>query len=247
MAMTIKEEETRKPLTAVEDGPDDHQSSREHPWMVYFSTFVSVCGSYELGTCTGYSSPTQTAIREDLNLSLEQYSLFGSILTIGAMIGAITSGLIADYIGRKGAMRVYTAFCVAGWLVIYFARGALALYIGRLATGYGMGAFSYVVPVFIAEIAPKNLRGLLTAANQCMISAGVSISYIIGNVLTWRALALVDLAPCAFLLFGLFFIPESPRWLAKTGHQKEFESSLQKLRGKNVNISQEAAEIQRII
>ncbi|XP_062086404.1 sugar transporter ERD6-like 7 [Humulus lupulus] len=245
--MAAKEEETREPLMAVEDGSADHESSRDHPWMVYFSTFVAVCGSYEFGTCAGYSSPTQTAIRKDLNLSLDEYSLFGSILTSGAMIGAITSGPIADCVGRKWAMRVYTAFCVAGWLCIYFAQGVLPLNLGRLATGYGMGAFSYVVPIFIAEIAPKNLRGSLTAANQFMICGGVSVSFIIGNVLSWRTLALVGLIPCAVLLFGLFFIPESPRWLAKTGRHKDFEVSLQKLRGKNANISQEAAEIQDYI
>lgn len=245
--MAIKEqEEVREPLVAVEDG-SAHENSKENLWMVYLSTFVAVCGSYEFGTCAGYSSPTQFAIREDLNLSLAEYSLFGSILTFGAMIGAITSGPIADLVGRKWAMRVYTVFCIAGWLAIYFAQGALALDIGRLATGYGMGAFSYVVPVFIAEIAPKNLRGFLTASNQFMICAGVSVSFIIGNVLTWRALALVDLVPCAVLLFGLFFIPESPRWLAKIGKQKEFEASLQKLRGKDADISGEAAEIKDYI
>ncbi|KAK1368550.1 hypothetical protein POM88_034642 [Heracleum sosnowskyi] len=95
-----------------------------------------------------------------------QYSFFGSILTFGAMIGAITSGRIADFIGRKGALRVASGFCVAGWLEIYFAQGTVPLDIGRLATGYGMGVFSYVVPVFIAEIAPKNLRGALIVANQ---------------------------------------------------------------------------------
>ncbi|EXC34643.1 Sugar transporter ERD6-like 7 [Morus notabilis] len=248
--MAIKEEEkeeVREPLFAVEDGSPAHEYSKDNPWMVYLSTFVAVCGSYEFGTCAGYSSPTQSAIREDLNLSLADYSLFGSILTFGAMIGAITSGTIADLVGRKGAMRVYTAFCVTGWLSIYFAKDALALDIGRLATGYGMGAFSYVVPVFIAEIAPKNHRGLLTASNQFMICAGVSVSFIIGNVLTWRALALVALIPCAVLLFGLSFIPESPRWLAKAGRHKEFEASLQKLRGKDADISHEAAEIQDYI
>ncbi|KAL1309654.1 sugar transporter ERD6-like 7 [Arachis ipaensis] len=94
----------------------------------------------------GYSSPThQDAIRTDLGLSLAEYSLFGSILTFGAMIGAITAGPIADLIGRKGAMRVSSAFCVAGWLVIFFFEGPIPLDIGRLATGYGMGSFSYVV------------------------------------------------------------------------------------------------------
>ncbi|XP_022155641.1 sugar transporter ERD6-like 7 [Momordica charantia] len=227
---------------------DENKSTHSSPpWMVYFSTFVAVCGSYEFGTCAGYSSPTQTAIVNDLNLSLAQFSLIGSILTFGAMIGAITSGPIADLLGRKGAMRVATGACAVGWLTIYFAQGAVALDIGRLATGYGMGFFSYVVPVFIAEIAPKNLRGALTTLNQLMICTAVSVSFIIGNVLSWRALALTGLIPCAILTFGLIFIPESPRWLAKERRQKEFETALEKLRGKDVDVSQEAAEIQDYI
>ncbi|KAG6700244.1 hypothetical protein I3842_08G102300 [Carya illinoinensis] len=258
--MAIKEdvessvqEHIREPLMQGEknlaDGEDgsSQKSSQGHHWMIYFSTFVAVCGSYEFGNCAGYSSPTQSAIREDLSLSLAEYSVFGSILTFGAMIGAITSGPIADFVGRKGAMRASAAVCTAGWLAIYFAEGALALDIGRLATGYGMGLFSYVVPVFIAEIAPKDLRGALTTINQFMICAGVSVSFIIGTVLTWRALALTGLIPIVVLLLGLFLIPESPRWLAKRGRQKDFEAALQKLRGKDVDISHEAVEIQDYI
>ncbi|XP_038887607.1 sugar transporter ERD6-like 7 [Benincasa hispida] len=221
-----------------------HSSQERHPWMVYLSTLVAVCGSYEFGTCAGYSSPTQSAIMDDLHLSLAEFSLFGSILTFGAMIGAITSGPVGDLLGRKGAMRVATGACVAGWLTIYLAQGVVALDIGRFATGYGMGVFSYVVPVFIAEIAPKNLRGVLTTLNQLMICTAVSISFTIGNVLSWRALALTGLVPCVILTFGLLFIPESPRWLAKERRQKEFEMALRKLRGEDVDVSQEAAEIQ---
>ncbi|KAF9604489.1 hypothetical protein IFM89_006844 [Coptis chinensis] len=130
---------------------------------------------------------------------------------------------------------------------LLFLQGTLALDIGRLATGYGMGVFSYVVPVFIAEIAPKNLRGGLTTLNQLMICSGVSLSFIIGTVLQWRTLALIGLIPCIILLVGLFFIPESPRWLAKIGRSKEFEVALQKLRGKDADITVEAAEIQDYI
>lgn len=60
----------REPLVAY--------ASKGHPWMVYFTTFVAVCGSYEFGACSGYSSPTQDAIRKDFSLSLAEYSLFGS-------------------------------------------------------------------------------------------------------------------------------------------------------------------------
>ncbi|KAH1194842.1 Sugar transporter ERD6-like 7 [Glycine max] len=223
------------------------RASKGHPWMVYFTTFVAVCGSYEFGACAGYSSPTQDAIRKDFSLSLAEYSLFGSILTFGAMVGAITSGPIADFIGRKGAMRVSSAFCVAGWLVIYFAEGPVYLDIGRLSTGYGMGVFSYVVPVFVAEIAPKELRGTLTTLNQFMITAAVSVSFTIGNVFSWRVLAIIGLIPTAVLLLGLFFIPESPRWLAKRGREKDFVAALQILRGNDADISEEAEEIQDYI
>lgn len=218
-----------------------------HPWMLYLSTLIAVCGSYEFGAWIGYSSPTQSAITQDLNLTTAEYALFGSILSFGAMLGAITSGTIADGIGRKWAMRVFSVVCAAGWLAIYFAQGALPLDIGRLAGGYGMGAFSYVIPVYIAEIAPVSLRGTLTTLNQLLIVTGVSVSFVIGLVLTWRVLALTGLIPCAILFFGLYLVPESPRWLAKRGYEKEFHSALQKLRGKYVDITAEADEIQDYI
>ncbi|XP_038879057.1 sugar transporter ERD6-like 16 isoform X2 [Benincasa hispida] len=211
--------------------------------MVYLSTFVAVCGSFQFGSCVGYSAPAQAAIREDLHLSLSEYSMFGSILTIGAMFGAVTSGRIADYIGRKGAMRMSACFCMLGWIAIYLSKESLSLDIGRLFTGYGIGVFSYV-PIFIAEIAPKNLRGGLTTLNQLLIVTGASVAFLFGTVVTWRTLALIGLIPCITLHVGLFFVPESPRWLAKVGHEKEFLSALQRLRGKNANISAEANEIQ---
>ncbi|PIA44701.1 hypothetical protein AQUCO_01700358v1 [Aquilegia coerulea] len=110
-----------------------------------------------------------------------------------------------------------------------------------------MGLVSYVVPVFISEIAPKNLRGGLATLNQLMIVCGVSITLIIGTFISWRALTLIGIVPCFFLFFGLFLIPESPRWLAKVGRWKDFEVALRKLRGKDADISAEAEEIQDYI
>ncbi|KAL3829391.1 hypothetical protein ACJIZ3_018193 [Penstemon smallii] len=241
-------DELEKPFIQQPKYVDDSEEvANGSIWMVLLSTFVAVCGSFEFGSCVGYSSPTQSAIREDLNLSLAQYSMFGSIITIGAMIGAITSGRVADFLGRKGAMRVSAVSCIIGWLAVYFSSGAWLLDIGRFCTGYGIGIFSFVVPVFIAEIAPKNLRGGLATLNQLMIVCGASTAYLLGTVVTWRTLAMTGLLPCMLLLVGLFFIPESPRWLAKVGLQKEFESSLQKLRGRDADISSESAEIQASI
>ncbi|RVX22148.1 Sugar transporter ERD6-like 16 [Vitis vinifera] len=250
------------------DGSSSQNGSDGSIWMVLLSTFVAVCGSFEFGSCVGYSAPTQSAIREDLDLSLAEYSMFGSILTIGAMLGAITSGLVTDSLGRKGAMRMSASFCITGWLAVYFSMGALLLDMGRFFTGYGIGIFSYVVPIFIAEIAPKSIRGGLTTLNQLMIVCGSSVAFLLGTVTTWRTLALTGLVPCLVLLIGLFFVPESPRWLvsiyiqlrlekidekietkavlfqAKVGREKEFEVALRRLRGKDADVSKEAAEIQ---
>ncbi|KAI6693154.1 hypothetical protein NL676_020864 [Syzygium grande] len=234
-----------KKVISYEDSESDESvESSSSIATVLLSTFVAVCGSFEFGSCAGYSAPTQSAIREDLSLSLAEYSLFSSILTVGAMLGAITSGRIADFIGRKGAMRMSAIFCIAGWLAVYFSNGASLLDLGRFFTGYGIGVFSYVVPIFIAEIAPKHLRGGLTTLNQLMIVIGASVAFLMGTVVTWRTLALTGLVPCIVLFAGLFLIPESPRWLAKVGRKKEFQLALQTLRGKDTDVSREAAEIQ---
>ncbi|KAH9688825.1 Sugar transporter ERD6-like 5 [Citrus sinensis] len=191
----------------------------------------------------GYSSPAEAGIVEDLGLSIAAYSVFGSIMTIGGMLGAILSGKIADIFGRRNVMWLSELICTLGWLAIAFAKDALWLDSGRLLIGFGAGIISYVIPIYVAEISPKDFRGVFTAFHQLMNTFGCSLAYFFGNVIPWRILALIGVIPCVLQLIGLFFIPESPRWLVKIGKEKEFETTLQNLRGKGADISQEAAEI----
>ncbi|KAJ0078551.1 hypothetical protein Patl1_22730 [Pistacia atlantica] len=211
--------------------------------VLVFSTLVAVCGSFCYGSAICYSSPAESGIMQDLSLSVAAYSVFGSIMTVGGMIGAIISGRIADILGRRPAMWLSEIFCIFGWFTIAFAKNALWLDVGRLSIGFGIGLITYVVPVYIAEIAPKDIRGIFTAFNQLMTTCGCSLVFFIGNVISWRTLALVGAIPCLLQIVTLFFIPESPRWLEKIGKEKEFETTLQRLRGKNADISQEAADI----
>ncbi|XP_075656746.1 sugar transporter ERD6-like 5 isoform X2 [Castanea sativa] len=226
----------------AEDIPPSIAGSSATPVLV-LSTIVALCGSMSTGCALGYSSPAESGIMEDLDLSTASYSVFGSILTIGGVIGGLISGKMADLIGRRGAMWFSELFIFAGWLAIAFAKTALWLDFGRLLMGFGIGVICYVVPVYIAEITPKNLRGQFTSAHQLILCSGLSLMYFIGNAVTWRTLALFGVIPSLVQLVGLFFIPESPRWLAKIGKEKELETVLQRLRGKNVDISQEAAYI----
>ncbi|KAF3944877.1 hypothetical protein CMV_028703 [Castanea mollissima] len=211
--------------------------------VLLLSAFVTACSAFTGGFVVGYSAPAESGIIADLGLSTAEYSVFGSIMTIGGMIGAVISGKLADIIGHKYTLWILDIFYIMGWLAIYFAKGAWLLDLGRLSLGFGFGLTCYVAPTYLSEITPKNLRGGFTSVTMAMIPFSVTVAYLIGSVVNWRALALIGAIPSLLLLFGLFFIPESPRWLAKIGQEKEFEAALQRLRGKNVNTSEEAADI----
>ncbi|KAK3200369.1 hypothetical protein Dsin_023784 [Dipteronia sinensis] len=212
---------------------------------IYFCVidWYIVTNAYMTTLQIGYSSPAEKGIIDDLGLSVAEYSVFGSIMSIGAMLGAVMSGWIADLMGRRGAMGISDIFCIMGWLAIIFSKAAWLLDFGRLFIGCGVGILSYVVPVYISEIAPKNLRGRFATVLQVMIASGSAITFFIGAIVSWRALALIEIIPCLVQLLGLFIIPESPRWLAKIGQEKECEAAIHRLRGGSADISQEAAEI----
>ncbi|XP_059435658.1 sugar transporter ERD6-like 5 [Corylus avellana] len=140
-------------------------------------------------------------------------------------------------------MGVSEILCILGWLAILFSKDAWWLDIGRFLVGCGIGVLSYVVPVYIAEITPKNVRGAFASLSQLMIGFGQAFTFLLGSLVNWRTLALIGIIPCLVNLLGLFLIPESPRWLAKCRRIEEFEAVLQVLRGENADISQEAADI----
>ncbi|KAK7831509.1 sugar transporter erd6-like 5 [Quercus suber] len=217
-----------------------------------------------------YTSLAENGIIADLGLTVAEYSLFGSIMTIGAIIGALISGKMTDVIGRRYTFWILDIFYIMGWLSIIFAKGAWLLDFGRLLLGVGFGITCYVGPVYLAEITPKNLRGGFMSITQSMTGYGSSLTYLIGSIIiSWRTLAIIGRfvctlylqtngsflcngfhifsssgsIPCILMFLGLFLIPESPRWLVKIGKQREFEAALQRLRGVDADTSQEASDI----
>ncbi|OIW03494.1 hypothetical protein TanjilG_31007 [Lupinus angustifolius] len=189
------------------------QAIRDSSISVFLCVFIVALGPIQFGFTAGYTSPTQSAIISDLGLSVSESLMIASIPNI------------------------------IGWLVISFAKDTSFLYMGRLLEGFGVGIISYTVPVYIAEIAPQNLRGALVSVNQLSVAIGTMLAYLLGIFVEWRILAVLGILPCALLTLALFFIPESPRWLAKIGLTDEFETSLQVLRGFDVDISVEVNEI----
>ncbi|KAL1189694.1 putative sugar transporter ERD6-like 13 [Cardamine amara subsp. amara] len=227
--------------TCVNDGDGDGPVTL----ILLFATFTALWGTFSYGTAAGFTSPAQTGIMAGLNLSLAEFSFFGSVLTIGGLVGAAMSGRLADIFGRRGALWVSNSFCMAGWLMIAFSQATWSLDIGRLFLGVAAGLVSYVVPVYIVEIAPKKVRGAFSAINSLVMCSSVAMTFLIGSVISWQKLALISTVPCVLEFVGLCIIPESPRWLSSNGRVKESELALQRLRGKSTDITKEAAEIKK--
>ncbi|GAY63889.1 hypothetical protein CUMW_229270 [Citrus unshiu] len=200
----------------IGNGSGMYESDPSTTPAVVFSTLVAICGSFTYGCAVGYSSPAESGMRADLGLSVTEYSVFGSVLTFGGIIGSLVNGKIADLTGRRGAMWLSELFCIVGWLAIAFSKDAWSLYLGRCSIGIGLALIAYVIPIYIAEITPKNIQGAFTATSQFLIMSGMSVMYLVGTVVSWRALALIAAVPCLLQVVGLFFIPESPRWLDYT-------------------------------
>ncbi|XP_065618551.1 sugar transporter ERD6-like 5 isoform X5 [Quercus suber] len=137
--------------------------------ILVISTIVAACGAFTGGSVAVYTSLAENGIIADLGLTVAEYSLFGSIMTIGAIIGALISGKMTDVIGRRYTFWILDIFYIMGWLSIIFAKGAWLLDFGRLLLGVGFGITCYVGPVYLAEITPKNLRGGFMSITQVKI------------------------------------------------------------------------------
>uniref|UniRef100_M0ZVX1 Sugar transporter ERD6-like 6 n=1 Tax=Solanum tuberosum TaxID=4113 RepID=M0ZVX1_SOLTU len=254
---TTADDGLRKPL--LHTGSWYRMSSRQSSMMgssaqilhesisIYLCVLIVALGPIQFGFTCGYSNPTQSEITSDLGLTISEFSIFGSLANVGAMVGAIASGQISEYIGRKGTLMIASIPNIIGWLAVSFATDVSFLYMGRLLEGFGVGIISYVVPVYIAEISPKNMRGVLGSINQLSVTVGIMLVYLLGLFVSWRVLAVIGMLPCMVLIPGLFFIPESPRWLAKNGLNEDFETSLQVLRGFDTDISSEVNEIKKSV
>lgn len=163
----------------------------------------------------------------------------GSIIA-GAIIGNFVGGPFSDYLGRKGVLIITAflfAFCAFGTAL---TSNIVFFVVARIVGGFGVGMAILVAPMYIAEIAPRKYRGTLVSINQFNIVIGISIAYfsnyyILKNVidpdLNWRWMLGVGAIPAVLYFLLLFFVPQSPRWLALKGRHDEAKKILTRIGG----------------
>lgn len=195
-------------------------------WYVIRIAVIVAFGGLLFGFDTGVISGAILLIKGDptfvlgglVQLPARTQEWIVSITVLGAAIGAIGSGKISDRIGRKKII-IFTALVFGiGSIGLGLAGSVAQLIIWRFIIGIAIGIASYSVPLYISEISPSRVRGAMVSINQLAITVGIFLSYIINLSFAnfeegWRWMFLIGLVPSVILGVGMFFMPETPRWL----------------------------------
>jgi len=159
-----------------------------------------------------------------------------SSLLVGCIIGAFGSGAFTDKYGRKKILIIVALFFALSCGATALAKTSLGFISARLFGGLAVGAASVLSPMYVAEVSPAKNRGTLVAIYQLTIVLGILISYTINFWLhdvdnNWRWMFATGIVPSLLFFIGLFFIPESPRWLYKAGRKQESLKVLTRIGG----------------
>ncbi|EEC07831.1 transporter, putative [Ixodes scapularis] len=122
--------------------------------------------SLSFGLTGTYSAPALQDIRRHIHFTEDDTGWFGALATLGAVFGGLVGGQLVNWLGRKGTLLFSTASFTSGYLFIISGPSTILLFVGRFLTGVGIGVVALAVPVFISEICPANVRGLLNAGSN---------------------------------------------------------------------------------
>jgi sugar porter (SP) family MFS transporter len=194
-----------------------------------FGALGGLLFGYDLGVVAG----ALLLIKPELGLSALEVGFVTSSLLVGCMIGALGCARLADRIGRRGLVVAAGAVFGVGCLVAAVAPNLGIIVTGRFVMGLAVGALSMTVPIYLSEIAPARVRGALSGLNQLMISSGILIAYLINLGLSdgaeWRVAFGLAVVPAVALVIGVYFQPESPRWLMQRGREDDARAVLARI------------------
>ncbi|KAK2743289.1 hypothetical protein FQN55_007482 [Onygenales sp. PD_40] len=178
----------------------------------------------------------------------------GSALAAGSVVGSIIAGPISNKWGRKNSIMFACIWWLVGTAIQAAVTSSGMLIAGRVLNGVTVGITSSQVPVYLAEIAKKEKRGSIIVIQQLAIEWGILFMYFIGygcsfiaGPASFRTAWGIQFIPCVFLMAGLPFLPESPRWLAKVDRSEEAIKTLANIQaGGDVNDPLVVAEWEEI-
>ncbi|WP_303323400.1 sugar porter family MFS transporter [Actinomyces radicidentis] len=206
--------------------------------VALIATLGSLLFGYDTGVISG-ALPFMSlpADQGGLGLGPAAKGVVTGALPLGAAVGALLGGALADAIGRRRGLLVLASVFLAGALGTALAPGYGVMVLFRVVLGVAVGGASTTVPVYLAEISPAAKRGSVVAVDQVMIVSGQLAAYAINagiaaaydDPTAWRWMLSVATLPAVALWVGMRVMPESPRWYVSHGRDDDARTVLTQL------------------
>jgi SP family arabinose:H+ symporter-like MFS transporter len=207
---------------------------------------VAAIGGLLFGYDTAVIAGVVGYLQVRFHLSAAMVGWAASSAIWGCVAGAMVAGYVSDRIGRKKVLVATAILFFVSSIAAAFADNLTQFILARLIGGLGIGAASMLSPLYISEIAPAKSRGRLVSLYQLAIVLGINLIYFVNlriaamgdqawNVETgWRYMLASGMLPALLFFLLLFFVPESPRWLAAKGRREEALVILTKVNGQEL-------------
>ncbi|NNN19724.1 MAG: sugar porter family MFS transporter [Acidimicrobiaceae bacterium] len=217
---------------------------------VFWAAAITALGGLLFGYDTGVVSGALLFLHVDFGkLSSFDKELVTSLLLVGAMVGAFFAGKIADKVGRRPTVLMTSVLFMAGVIGAALSPNLMSLVVMRFVIGVAVGSASMVVPLYIGEAAPPQIRGALVSFNQLAITSGILTAYLVDYGLSytqnWRLMFGLATIPAAALFVGMLFQHESPHWLISQGREEEARAVLHRVRA-STDIEAEIIEVREL-
>lgn len=156
----------------------------------------------------------------------------------GQMIGNLASGYLSDALGRKNTIWAVSTIALIGTAIQTGCVNVGMFLAGRIITGLALGVMFNVASIYNAEISPPNIRGVIVGMQAMLLAVGFALANFVGCLgaynpgdAAWRVPLSLQCLFAIILIIGLFWLPESPRWLIQHGRNEQARLTLQKLHG----------------
>jgi sugar porter (SP) family MFS transporter len=203
---------------------------------LYFICLIATMGGLMFGFDVAIISGAVPFIQSYFHWNELQLGWGVSSLLVGAIIGAFGSGVFTDRYGRKKVLIFIALSFAVSCGATALASDSTVFIAARILGGLAVGSASVLSPMYVSEVSPPDKRGMLVAIYQFTITFGILISYFINYWLhdmdnNWRWMFATGIIPSVLFFTGLFFIPESPRWLYKAGFRDKSMKVLTRIGG----------------
>ena len=198
--------------------------------FIYRISTIAALGGVLYGYDMGIIAAAALFVKRTFRLSTVMEEWVVSIVLIGAMIGAIVGGAVADRIGRRATLVWAAGIFILGSVLAPLSTDVAMLIVARAIIGIGIGFTSVTAPVYVSELAPPQSRGVLIGLYQFALTLGIALADFVGYWLAaqqaWRLMFGLALVPTLFFLLVILTVPESPRWLFAHGSPQDAEAVL---------------------